>query len=82
MSNESMTDDPEPKLSPFCTSLSSKKVIMNAAPPLTSADVLDSSGAVWCKETSQILGPDGEVCDPDFCRAGRSCFRSPFEDLL
>ena len=69
-------------VSPFCSSLMSKKILVSGDPPLTSADVLDASNHCWCAETEQILGPDRDVVDPECCLKGRSCFRSPFESML
>ena len=70
------------KLSPYCTDLCSKKVMMSEGLPMTESDVLDASNAVWCSRTMQLLGPDREVAAPADCQKGRDCFQSPFEDLL
>jgi len=71
-----------PKISPYCTSLASKKILGSEGLPLTDRDVLDASNYCWCKQTGQILGPDREITHPEDCRKGRSCFESPFADLL
>ncbi|MFT4539620.1 MAG: hypothetical protein ACI841_004886 [Planctomycetota bacterium] len=70
------------RVSPYCQELCSKKIMISDGLPQTDADVLDTSGAVWCAVTQQILGPDRDEADPQTCRKGRECFRSPFEDLL
>ena len=72
----------EPKISPFCTHLSSKKVTLLSGLPMTNGDVLDASGHCWCSLTAQILGPDREVAHPEDCKKGRACFESPFESML
>jgi len=32
------------------------------------------SGIFWCSQTQTCLGPDGQVAEPDSCKAGRGCF--------
>ena len=71
-----------PKVSPYCASLSSKKILGSPGLPMTDSDVLDASNWCWCVETAQLLGPDRKAAHPEDCRKGRSCFRSPYEDLL
>ena len=68
------TVDAEGALSPFCRHLQSKKLFFRTLPPQTEEDVLDASRHCWCRQTHQILGPDGEVVEPLECRAGRACF--------
>lgn len=34
------------------------------------------SGIYWCSHTQTCLGPDGQVAEPDNCKAGRGCFES------
>jgi len=29
----------------------------------------------WCSQTLTVLGPDDNLCSPETCRPGRSCFR-------
>lgn len=65
-----------PRVSPICAHLRSKKTFFLDGPPMDSAEVLDASGHCWCRRTQQAVGPDGEVVDPEDCRAGRSCFQS------
>ena len=70
-----------PRLSPYCSDLASKKLLLRSAPALVDRDVLDLSGHCWCQRTHQVLGPDREPVGPEDCRRGRSCFRSPHADL-
>ena len=36
----------------------------------------DSTTAVyWCLDTMGAAGPDDQVAHPQYCRAGRECFR-------
>jgi hypothetical protein len=72
----------KPRVSPFCTALSSKKIMVAEGAPLVDEDVLDRSCHCWCAVTTQVLGPDRELASPADCRKGRACFRSPFEPLL
>jgi len=62
-------------LFPYCSELRSKKLCFSEEPPRSEADILDASNHVWCGQTMQALGPDGERVRPAACRAGRSCFR-------
>ena len=66
----------KPKL-PYllCADLCSKKL-------RCAEDVLDRSQHCWCARTEKALGPDGELAWPDDCDAKRSCYRSPYGDLL
>ena len=77
-----MENTSQPRVSPFCSALSSKKVMVEGSMPMTPEDVLDASNHCWCEETQQILGPDREVASPAACRKGRSCFRSAFQSML
>ncbi len=70
------------KVSPYCSSLRSKKLLAASVPAMTDEDVLDRSMWCWCGETEQILGPDRKASHPEDCRKGRACFGSPFEPLL
>ena len=69
-------DSPALNLSPFCVHIQSKKTYFLRGPPMQVSDILDGSNHCWCRRTMQVLGPDGEVVDPEECRAGRSCFES------
>jgi hypothetical protein len=73
---------PETQLSPYCSQLSSKKLLGRRGLPMTDADVLDASNWCWCQTTAQLLGPDREPAHPEDSRKGRSCFRSLFAPLL
>ena len=63
------------RISPFCCDLHSKKAVFLARPPRDEGELLDASRHCWCGETMQALGPDGDVVDPEDCRAGRACFK-------
>ena len=62
-------------LSPYCHDLQTKKRWFLDVPPLKESDLLDGSGACWCRRTKDIVGADGEVVDPEDCLEGRSCWR-------
>ena len=66
----------EPKdlaaLAPFCRHLASKKSFFLGRPARDERELLDASGATWCRRTQQAIGPDGEIVDPELCRAGRA----------
>jgi hypothetical protein len=63
--------------SPFCLELWSKRRHFARGLPREESDVLDASQSCWCRRTMQAIGPDGELVDPDDCRAGRGCFVPP-----
>jgi hypothetical protein len=43
----------------------------------TTADqYLDASNHCWCRETQQVVGPDGGRVQPDRCVPSRSCYSS------
>ncbi len=67
-----------PRFSPYCSDLSSKKVLTSTGLPMTAADVLDASNWCWCRKTGHQLGPDRKFAHPEDCRAGRGCFESVF----
>jgi len=72
----SKPDAAAPIQSPFCGSLRSKKFFMLAAMPTKAEDYLDASNHCWCRETQQVIGPDGRRVSPDECTPGRSCYSS------
>jgi hypothetical protein len=61
--------------SPYCHDLLTKKRLFIDRPPLEESDLLDGSGACWCRHTKDAVGADGEVVDPEDCQEGRSCWR-------
>jgi hypothetical protein len=65
--------------SAFCASLRSKKFFMLDVVPTEESQYLDASNHCWCRETQQVIGPDGGTARPDSCVAGRSCYSSAFE---
>ena len=67
--------------SPFCGSLRSKKFFMMDTLATDSAQYLDSSNHCWCRETQQVVGPDGGRVHPDRCRPGRTCYISALENI-
>jgi hypothetical protein len=64
--------------SPFCASLRSKKFFMLGVLPTEASQYLDASNHCWCRETQQVLGPDGGAARPEDCVPGRSCYSSAF----
>jgi hypothetical protein len=67
--------------SPFCGSLRSKKFFMMDGLATEAAQYLDSSNHCWCRETQQVIGPDGGRVRPERCVPGRSCYSSALESL-
>ena len=65
-----------PIMSPFCGSLRSKKFFMRDTLATEESDYLDASNHCWCRETQQVVGPDGGRVHPSRCGAGRSCYTS------
>jgi len=65
--------------SSFCSSLRSKKFFMIDALPTEASQYLDASNHCWCRQTQQVIGPDGGSVHPDSCVAGRDCYRSAFQ---
>ncbi len=72
----SNSDAAAPIQSPFCGSLRSKKFFMLAAMATKAEDYLDASNHCWCRETQQVIGPDGAMVDPERCVPGRPCYSS------
>jgi hypothetical protein len=65
--------------SPFCGSLRSKKFFMMDELATDASQYLDASNHCWCRETQQVVGPDGDRVYPERCVPGRSCYRSALE---
>ena len=61
--------------SPYCHDLITKKRWFIDRPPLVEGDLLDGSGACWCRHTKDAVGADGGTVDPEDCQEGRSCWR-------
>ncbi len=66
---------PNQKLSPYCHDLITKKRWFIERPPMTEAELLDGSGACWCRKTKDAVGADGGIVDPEDCQEGRSCWK-------
>jgi hypothetical protein len=62
--------------SPFCGSLRSKKFFMLDKVATSADQYLDASNHCWCRETQQVIGPDGGRVHPDRCGRTRSCYSS------
>lgn len=67
--------------SPFCGSLRSKKFFMMDGLATEADQYLDSSNYCWCRETQQVVGPDGGRVRPERCVPGRSCYSSALERI-
>ena len=64
----------QPRISPYCSKLRSKKLCFAEGPPQSEDDILDGSGRVWCQRTMMAVGPDGDLVDPEDCQSARGCF--------
>jgi hypothetical protein len=74
----------EPKVpvqSPFCGSLRSKKFFMLDSIATDASEYLDASNHCWCRETQQVIGPDGGRVHPNRCKPGRLCYISALESV-
>jgi hypothetical protein len=65
--------------SAFCASLRSKKFFMIDSVPTEESQYLDGSNHCWCRETQQVIGPDGGAAHPEHCVTGRACYSSAFD---
>lgn len=63
----------------FCGSLRSKKFFMLDALATDAEQYLDASNHTWCRETQEVIGPDGGRATPHRCTPGRSCYISALE---
>ena len=75
-----ITDPATPILSAFCGSLRSKKFFMRDSLATEESDYLDASNYCWCRETQQVIGPDGGRVQPSRCVATRSCYTSALDN--
>jgi hypothetical protein len=66
--------------SPFCREIRSKRYYFLQQMPTEESHLLDGSNRCWCRLTMQVVGPDGQMVRPKDCKAGRSCYRSLFEE--
>ena len=66
----------------FCGSLRSKKFFLLDALATDAEQYLDASNHCWCRETQQVIGPDGSRATPHRCTPGRSCYTSALEQGL
>jgi hypothetical protein len=54
-----------------CRFLRCKEMFIDTGEPF---DIRNTgSGLYWCAHTQTVIGPDGQVAEPDNCVAGRSC---------
>lgn len=67
--------------SPFCGGLRSKKFFLLDGFATDASHYLDASNYCWCRETQQVVGPDGGRVRPDRCVPGRSCYVSAFDSV-
>ena len=63
-------------VSPYCHDLITKKRWFLDGPPKEEGELLDGSGACWCRHTKDAFGMDGGVVDPEDCQTGRKCWRA------
>ena len=73
------TESRLPVLSAFCGSLRSKKFFMRDTLATEASDYMDASNHCWCRETQQVIGPDGGRVHPSRCGSERSCYTSALE---
>jgi hypothetical protein len=73
---ESLAANPAAIQTPFCASLRSKKFFMLDALATDAEQYLDASNHCWCRETQQVIGPDGGRATPHRCTPERSCYTS------
>jgi hypothetical protein len=67
--------------SPFCGALRSKKFFMVDGIATDASQYLDASNHCWCRETQQVIGPDGGRVHPNCCVPGRVCYNSALENV-
>ena len=65
--------------SSFCGSLRSKKFFMLDGLATEAGQYIDASNHCWCRETQQVVGPDGSRVNPSRCVPGRACYSSSLE---
>ncbi len=58
----------------YCRRLRCKEMFIETAQLFDIAKA--ASGAYWCGQTEQVLGPDGQVVEPEACKSGRGCFEA------
>jgi hypothetical protein len=57
-----------------CRSLRCKEMFIDTGREF---DITDTgSGIYWCSHTQTCLGPDGQVAEPEQCKAGRDCYEA------
>jgi hypothetical protein len=66
--------------SPYCREIRSKKYYFLQEMPTEEHHLSNGSTPCWCQRTMQVVGPDGEIVRPRDCTAGRSCYRSLFDE--
>ena len=67
----------QPRVSPFCAKLRTKKYYLLEGPAYDEDELMDASCDAWCGKTQQRVGPDGKRVDTEDCRLGRDCFEKP-----
>ena len=65
----------------FCGALRSKKFFMVDGIATDASQYLDASNHCWCRETQQVIGPDGGRVDPNRCVPGRVCYSSALDGV-
>jgi hypothetical protein len=79
MSNEVVNESSSVVETPFCGALRSKKFFMVDSIATDASQYLDASNHCWCRETQQVIGPDGGRVQPNRCVPGRECYSSGLE---
>jgi hypothetical protein len=59
-----------------CNCVRWKSLFYQAEPDPSVPPAYDNS--YWCAMTQSVLGPDGQVVEPENCRPERGCFKEPF----
>lgn len=67
----------QPRESPFCAKLRTKKYYLLEGPAFDEDELMDASCDAWCAKTQQRVGPDGKRVEPAECQAERDCFERP-----
>lgn len=59
-----------------CNCVRWKSLFYNSVPDPSVPSSHDNS--YWCAMTQGVLGPDGQVVEPEKCTPERGCFKEPY----